>query len=74
MKNEDGTKCKHVGVGSDGIKCELLGHFSDCFDYAIVTMLGNMYAKFKAKPQSTSPIVTIGPYEHAYSVQSDWDY
>ena len=74
MKNEDGTKCKHVGMSSDGIRCELLGHHSDCFDYALVMALGNMYAKFKAKPQSTSPIVTIGPYEHAYSVQSDWDY
>lgn len=74
MKNEDGTKNKHVGVSSDGIKCELLGHFSDCFDYAVVTMLGNMYAKFKSKPASNSPIVTIGANEHAYSVQSDWDY
>jgi hypothetical protein len=39
----------------------------------LVYYLGRMYSKFKAKTQ-VSPIVTIGPNEHAYSVQSDWDY
>ena len=72
-RNEDGTKCKHLGFTSDGLKCELLGHCSDAFDYMLVYYLGRMYSKFKAKTQ-VSPIVTIGPNEHAYSVQSDWDY
>lgn len=72
MKNEDGTKCKHVGLSPDGIKCELLGHCSDAFDYAVVTFLGKMYSKFKA--HVSSPIVTIPDYMNAYGVASEWDY
>lgn len=71
MKNEDGTKSKHVGY-VDGVKCETLGHCSDAFDYAVVKMLGPLYSKFKAK--QSSPIVTLPEGVMAYGIANQWDY
>ena len=72
MKNEDGTKCKHVGMSPEGVKCELLGHCSDAFDYAVVGFLGKMYTRFKSK--SSSPVVTVPDGVSVYDVQNSWDY
>jgi hypothetical protein len=71
MKNDDGTKSKHIGY-IDGVKCETLGHCSDAFDYAVVKFLGKMYTKFKQK--STSPVITVPDYVSAYDTANQWDY
>lgn len=71
MKNEDGTKCKHLGY-IDGVKCETLGHCSDAFDYACILMLGKMYTKFKQK--STSAVITVPDSVSAYDTANQWDY
>ena len=71
-RNEDGTKEKKKVVDDNGHRSERYGHLSDDLDYGLCYFCGRLYSKYKAKV--SSPIVTIGPYEHAYSVQSDWDY
>ena len=71
MKNEDGTKSKHMGY-IDGVKCETLGHCSDAYDYSVVKFLGKLYSKFKAV--SSSPVVTVSGDTSIYSVSEQWDY
>ena len=71
MKNDDGTKSKHLGY-IDGVKCETLGHCSDAFDYAVVKFLGKMYTKFKA--HVSSPIITVPDSVSAYDTANQWDY
>lgn len=54
-KNPDGTKEKKKVMGEAGIRVEKWGHFSDCFDYAIVYFLNQDYVKYKT---SGSDIIT----------------
>ena len=71
MKNEDGTKHKHPGY-IDGVKCETLGHASDCLDYAVCYYLGKQYSKFKS--QTRSAVITIPDSMSAYDTANLWDY
>ena len=71
MKNEDGTKHKHPGY-IDGVKCETLGHASDCLDYAVCYYLGKQYSKFKS--QTRSAVITVPDSVSAYDTANQWDY
>lgn len=68
-KNPDGTKEKKKVLADTGEKVEKYGHFSDCFDYAMVYYLNNEYTSYRT---SNSDIVTtIG---HDETVYGDFDY
>lgn len=54
-KNPDGTKEKKKVVSDAGVRVEKWGHFSDCFDYALVYYLNQDYIKYKT---ATNDIVT----------------
>lgn len=66
-KNSDGTKCKaKVADPKSGVKYEKYGHLSDCFDYALVLFLPEVWAKFQRKSTSveTTCSVVYGGFEY----------
>lgn len=68
-KNPDGTKEKKKVLNENGERVERYGHFSDCFDYALIYYLGEEYSQYKT---STVDIVTtVGPDETVYG---EFDY
>lgn len=68
MKNEDGTKEKKKEL-IDGVRCEALGHASDCFDYAVCYFLGKSYKKFRTS--EVQPVTTVATDTTVYEI---WGY
>ena len=57
--SEDGGKSKKKGKLESGETCELLGHFSDVFDYQLCTAFSKQYKLFKNK-NIKNPFIGIG--------------
>lgn len=73
MKNEDGTKEKKKEM-VDGVRCEALGHASDCFDYASCYFLGKLYKKFKtAEVQPVTTYCSDSIYDNG-TMYDNWGY
>lgn len=68
-KNPDGTKEKKKVLNDNGEKVERYGHFSDCFDYALVYYLSKEYGKYKTA--NTDIVTTVNMGETVYG---DFDY
>jgi len=68
-KNPDGTKEKKKVLNENGERVERYGHFSDCFDYALIYYLGKEYQIYKSS--STDIVTTIDMGETVYG---DFDY
>lgn len=68
-KNPDGTKEKKKVLNESGERVERYGHFSDCFDYAIIYYLGKEYASYRT---ATTDIVTT--IDMGETVYGDFDY
>lgn len=68
-KNPDGTKEKKKVLNENGERVERYGHFSDCFDYALIYYLGKEYQIYKSA--STEIVTTIDMGETVYG---DFDY
>lgn len=63
-KNPDGTKEKKKVLMDNGERAEKYGHASDCFDYALVYYLSNVYDKYRTA--STEVVTTISLDEMVY--------
>ena len=68
-KNPDGTKEKKKILNDNGERVEKWGHFSDCFDYAMVYYLSKEYMSYKTS--SVDVVTTIDNNEVVYG---DFDY
>lgn len=68
-KNPDGTKEKKKVLNDSGDRVERFGHFSDCFDYAMIYYLNKQYATYKT---ATTDIVTT--IDMGETVYGDFDY
>lgn len=68
-KNPDGTKEKKKILNESGERVERYGHFSDCFDYAVIYYLGNEYSNYRT---ATVDIVTT--IDMGETVYGDFDY
>lgn len=68
-KNPDGTKEKKKVLNENGERVERYGHFSDCFDYAMVYYLGKEYSSYRT---ATTDIVTT--IDMGETVYGDFDY
>ena len=68
-KNPDGTKEKKKVLNDNGERVERWGHFSDCFDYAMIYYLSQYYSQYKTA--STEIVTTIDSNDTAYG---DFDY
>lgn len=68
-KNPDGTKEKKKVLNENGERVERWGHFSDCFDYAMIYYLGSDYSKYKTA--ATDIVTTISAEDTVYG---DFDY
>lgn len=68
-KNPDGTKEKKKVLNENGERVERYGHFSDCFDYAVIYYLGNEYSSYRT---ATVDIVTT--IDMGETVYGDFDY
>lgn len=68
-KNPDGTKEKKKVLNDNGERVERWGHFSDCFDYAMIYYLSQYYTQYKTA--STEIITTIDSEDTVYG---DFDY
>lgn len=68
-KNPDGTKEKKKMLNDSGERVERYGHFSDCFDYAMIYYLSKEYSTYKTA--ETEPVTTINMGETVYG---DFDY
>lgn len=68
-KNPDGTKEKKKVLNESGMRVEKWGHFSDCFDYAMVYYLNQEYVKFKTA--GIDLVTTVGNDEIVYG---DFEY
>ena len=68
-KNPDGTKEKKKILNDAGERVERWGHFSDCFDYAMIYYLSQAYSKYKTA--STEIVTTIDSNDTVYG---DFDY
>lgn len=69
-KNEDGTKEKLKVQDPNGGKSEKYGHCSDCFDYAVIKFLGELYSSFQNKSEE-SIVTTVDSYDTVYD---SWSY
>ena len=68
-KNPDGTKEKKKVLNDSGDRVERYGHFSDCFDYAMIYYLSKEYQSYKTL--NTDIVTTIDMGETVYG---DFDY
>lgn len=68
-KNPDGTKEKKKVLNENGERVERYGHFSDCFDYALIYYLGKEYSSYRT---ATTDIVTT--IDMGETVYGDFDY
>lgn len=68
-KNPDGTKEKKKVLNDNGERVERYGHFSDCFDYALVYYLSKEYQSYRT---ATNDIVTT--VDMGETVYGDFDY
>lgn len=68
-KNPDGTKEKKKVLNDNGDRVERYGHFSDCFDYAMIYYLNKEYSTYKTA--STDIVTTIDMGDTVYG---DFDY
>ena len=68
-KNPDGTKEKKKIQNDNGERVEKWGHFSDCFDYAMVYYLAKEYTSYKTA--SVDVVTTIDSNEIVYG---EFDY
>lgn len=65
-KNPDGTKEKKKILNENGERVEQWGHFSDCFDYALIYYLSSEYAKYKTA--TTEIVTTVDMNDSVYGV------
>ncbi len=68
-KNPDGTKEKKKVLNDSGDRVERYGHFSDCFDYALIYYLSKEYSSYRT---ATVDIVTT--IDMGETVYGDFDY
>ena len=68
-KNPDGTKEKKKVLNDSGDRVERYGHFSDCFDYALIYYLAKEYSSYRT---ATVDIVTT--IDMGGTVYGDFDY
>lgn len=68
-KNPDGTKEKKKVLNDNGDRVERYGHFSDCFDYAMIYYLNKEYSSYRTA--STDIVTTIDMGDTVYG---DFDY
>ena len=68
-KNPDGTKEKKKVLNDSGDRVERYGHFSDCFDYAMIYYLNKEYSTYRTA--STDIVTTIDMGDTVYG---DFDY
>lgn len=68
-KNPDGTKEKKKVLNENGERVERYGHFSDCFDYALIYYLSKEYQLYRTA--STEIVTTVDMGETVYG---DFDY
>lgn len=68
-KNPDGTKEKKKILNDSGERVERWGHFSDCFDYAMIYYLSTFYSQYKTA--NTDIVTTINSNDTVYG---DFDY
>lgn len=68
-KNPDGTKEKKKVLNDNGERVERWGHFSDCFDYAMIYYLSSIYTQYKTA--STEIVTTIDSEDTVYG---EFDY
>lgn len=68
-KNPDGTKEKKKVLNENGERVERYGHFSDCFDYAMIYYLGQEYSKYR-----TVTVEIVTTIDMGETVYGDFDY
>ena len=68
-KNPDGTKEKKKVLNENGERVERYGHFSDCFDYAMIYYLGQEYSKYR-----TATVEIVTTIDMGETVYGDFDY
>lgn len=68
-KNPDGTKEKKKSTNDSGEKVERYGHFSDCFDYALIYYLGKEYTTFR-----TATVDVVTTIDMGGTVYGDFEY
>lgn len=68
-KNPDGTKEKKKILNESGERVERYGHFSDCFDYAMIYYLGQEYSSYR-----TATVEIVTTIDMGETVYGDFDY
>lgn len=68
-KNPDGTKEKKKILNENGDRVEKYGHFSDCFDYAMVYYLSAEYSSYR-----TANVEVVTTVNMDGTIYGDFDY